>query len=189
LNQHRKVRQRSVTDSALQLTAYSAPAFHRLPELEKRFFGSSVLEGSRWFRVSSMPDLRVTDNDKHFISYNQAGAAATFHSDPRPLDGVLTWDEVAHARTNRVLDSRYFVELLTILREEARLPPIQQLELFQVGLELDIDRLAAVVEEIASLLRRTPRVEWLILPDFASLASVHATRSLRQVDSGLNLPK
>ncbi len=131
-----------------------------------------MLEGTRWFPLNSLPDLSPSDTGIHFISYNQAGTAANFHSDSKPVERIITWDEVSHVRGDRPLDLAYFADLLTAVREEAGILGPQQPDLFRTSDDTGVRRLAAIVEEIADLLRRPPRIEWLIVPEFAELPNV-----------------
>ena len=112
-----------------------------------------------------MPDLSPADSDKHFMSYNQAGTVAHFHSDSKPLDSIFTWDEVSHVRDSRPLSPDYFGDLLATLREEARVGEPPQPVQFRLG-DTDVNRLAMIVEEIADFLRRPPTIDWFIVPDF-----------------------
>jgi len=136
---------------------YCSALFHEVDELQKYFASDSVIEHSRFFSLSSMPI--IIDMNQHHVSYDVDGKYGYFHSDPGPLESLLTWGQIQDRSSQKiVVNQEYLQKLLVTLIAviETRwhaLPSIPD-SIKEKGLTM----------QTVYLLRRYFNVQWLILP-------------------------
>ena len=95
---------------------YVAPKFHRLEDFNQFFVSKGVTTNSVWVPLKDLPS--TTDNDVHYLTFDESQTLPFWHSDALRLEGRFTADEHYETIQERVtIDEDYFRVLRSRLVE------------------------------------------------------------------------
>jgi hypothetical protein len=135
---------------------YCAPRFHLRSELEGHFFGSTISVNSVLLNPTHVG--RITDTDRHNITFDPLGGNATLHSETRRFSKSFTGEAVNHPEVRRVkVDEGYIEELSALLVEETATRRFEPLTTHAF-------RHRRPIQKAQILLAHVYDVTWLLLP-------------------------
>lgn len=135
---------------------YCAPIFHERSVLETHFFGNTVTPNS--VLLNPLQVGRITDKERHNITFNQTGRNATLHSEVRRFQQEYTGGEERRPPLERVDVTLDYVEELS-----DQLVADTGTNRFEPYLTRDF-RATRPVERVQILLAHVYDVSWLLLP-------------------------
>lgn len=135
---------------------YCAPVFVGLDNLQNCFVQDNVIDNSRFFDPKDMG--KVTDFEKHHVSYDPTGSFGFFHTEPKKLEKTVSWKTLKEETTERHVDLRYAEQLIEVLYSAV-------ITVFDAAVTVpDKVKEGGTILTISYVLRRYFDVEWLILP-------------------------
>ncbi len=133
---------------------YCAPLFHTYKDLELNYNSDTILDSSIWIIPNG---TRITDTNRHNITYNTNGSRAHLHSEPQEVD-IFKPDDSNILLKKRKIGNEYIKKLSENL-SEALVDTIYDKKYSHL-----IKKQKTDLEKVQTILGQVFNISWILLP-------------------------